>query len=320
MVADESLPATEAQWEAARSAHATAMGRSLLVEGALRAVFEALDRASIDALLVKGVAAAHLDHGDPSDRAFGDADLLVRPDQVDDAVKVIAGEAGLRRDLPPRVRRWDRRFAMDIRFIDFHDAELDLHRALVAGPFGRCIELSTLWAEPQDLVVGEMALRALGPAPRAMQGVYSLTVGEASPRLATVRDLALLLASGRADRNDLVGLATRWRAEGLLAEAILYLGDELGSSTVPAGLLHWAREFTPSAWHRKTRASYRPGSSGARGLPWRQRPAYLHAMAFPSRAYRRAKRRSATSAQPPASSPVTVQGDPGTGDPTDSAE
>ena len=55
--------------------------------------------ARVDFLVLKGAAAAHLDRADPSDRAYGDVDLLVAAPHIDTAERLLA-DAGGRARLP----------------------------------------------------------------------------------------------------------------------------------------------------------------------------------------------------------------------------
>ena len=70
----------------------------------------ALAEAGVDARVLKGVAIAHLDHADPDERVYGDADLLVERGEYRPALAALIG-AGFRRARPP-VRGWrEHRFA-----------------------------------------------------------------------------------------------------------------------------------------------------------------------------------------------------------------
>ncbi len=271
--------------------HAELMAHALLVESELVRLHELLpDRT----LVFKGVAAAHLDHPEPSLRAFQDVDLLVHPDDVDEAVASLVG-LGCRRDLPPRRRDWDRRFAKDIPLVTTAGVELDLHRMPVPGPYGFGLDLDELHAASQDLHLGAARLRAPDRARRAVVAALALTVGEAEPRAAAALDLVAALDDGP---DEAIGLAERWRVAELLAEAIRWADALLGPGRVVAEARRWAAAVDDPSWLRR---AYRSGGGTnaatllaapirIRGV--RARIAYLRGLVVPDRAYRDARRRA----------------------------
>ncbi len=84
-VADDANRATAAQVEDAQLLHARAMATVLLLDRQLLEVAELFDRAGVDFVVLKGAASAHLDRPDPSDRSYGDVDVLVPAPHIDRA-------------------------------------------------------------------------------------------------------------------------------------------------------------------------------------------------------------------------------------------
>ena len=109
-IENETVTGSEALVDLARQATVDALRTCLLSEQTTALALAALGRACIEARVLKGVAIAHLDHDNPAERVFGDADLLIRRGDYHQALSVLAG-AGFRRSKPPVRTRWEQRFA-----------------------------------------------------------------------------------------------------------------------------------------------------------------------------------------------------------------
>lgn len=297
-VAEGRVATTEGQAATLRERHASLMRHALVVEASARELVH--DVGADAAVLFKGVAAAHLDHEDPSLRVFQDVDAFVPVDAIDHVTSTLEA-GGARRDLPARTADWDQRFAKDITFVGVSGAEIDLHRTLVPGPFGFAIDLDELAADTVAFDLGGTAVRAFGPERRVLASALALTVGEATPRLAAALDMVGAFRSG-ADDAEVVALAERWRIGHLLAEATIWSSRQLGADALPPVLARWAIDRPTRSWERRWRRLYR--SAGGTntvtllGAPlgmsrWADRRDYLHGLLRPSRAYREARDRSA---------------------------
>lgn len=296
-VAEGTIAATDEQRATLLDRHASLMRHALVIESDARALVRASGADRL--VLFKGVAAAHLDHRDPSVRVFQDVDAFVPAAHVDDVASVLEA-MGASRDLPARTVDWDRRFAKDITFVARSGAEVDLHRTLVPGPFGFAIDLEELASDTVSFDLGGTEVRAFGAERRVVVSALALTAGESAPRLAASLDLIGALASS--DEDELVRLAERWRIGCLLAEAVAWSAEQLGSGSLPATLVSWAQERPTEAWERRWRRLYR--SAGGTntvtllGAPlgmecWRDRRDYLRGLVRPDAAYRSARDRSA---------------------------
>ena len=118
------------------------MEQVLRLEQAALAASEVLEAAGVRHLLLKGAALATAVYADPSLRPFGDVDLLLEPGRFGDAIAALRA-AGAVRPFPEVRRGFDRRFAKDVPVL-FGGGALDLHRTLIAGPFGRRIPVGEL--------------------------------------------------------------------------------------------------------------------------------------------------------------------------------
>jgi hypothetical protein len=297
-VEEGALVADEAQRGQLLDAQAAAMRQALVLERELLAAVRILEADGIPTRVLKGAAVAHLDHAAPTLRAFQDIDLLVAPTDIDRAIAALAAH-GHQRDLPPRTTGWDRRFAKDIALRTPGRAEIDLHRTLVPGAFGFRIDLDELWDGARRFELAGRTLHALGAERRAMHAAYALTAGEARPRLSAARDLAQIAAGDGFDLDLLIGLAERWRADLLLADAVQGVAAHLGARALPSALAEWAATAPRDRWQRAARRTYRfagasntttllGGVLGLRGA--RAKVGYLHGLFVPGRPYRAARR------------------------------
>jgi len=108
-VDQRALPATEAQAHHVRAVHRSIMLRVLSLERELIAVVDLLAASAIEARVLKGSAVAHLDYPQLALRSFVDLDILVRPEDIDRAVRVLVATGFVRRLAEPRPG-FDRRF------------------------------------------------------------------------------------------------------------------------------------------------------------------------------------------------------------------
>jgi hypothetical protein len=301
-VATGDLPATDAQAAQAEARHQLAMHDALELEAVAVGVSRALAERGVSTRLLKGLAVAHLDERDAAFRCFADVDILVRRTDLPRSI-LLLGELGFDRSLPERHRGFDARFAKDATLWNEPGHEVDVHASLALGAFGLSIDQDDLWAASETVVLAGTPFEALDRSRRALHAAYTVVLGDPTPRLVSMRDLALLLTDPRADLSEIRRIASRWRAEVVLAAAVKRTAATLAADRLP--LSEWAGEHEPSGWERRALAAYRSqgGSNSAvllsgalAPMPLRDRAAYLWAFARPSRAYvaaRRSERRPA---------------------------
>lgn len=164
------LPATVDQRRQAEAAHRIAQLRVLALERAVLDVVDQLHAAGLQTRVLKGSAVAHLDYPDPGLRSYHDLDILVRADDFGAAVQALRG-TGFERTLAEPRPGFDRRFDKGTTMRPAEHYEVDLHRTLVLGPWGRIVDFDDLW-EPGDFyVLGNRVLEALLPANRDRKSV-----------------------------------------------------------------------------------------------------------------------------------------------------
>ena len=262
-------------------AHESAMAEALLLEDALLTAVDALAEAGIDALTLKGSALAHLLGPDPSERTFGDTDLLVPDDSLAAAAAALeqVGATRVQAGVSPE---YERRFAKSVTLRWRADTELDLHRTLAPGPYGLMIDPADLLRSPTTFDLAGRSVPTLSLEMHALHAAIHVALGDVEPRLGNVRDLALLLRHDL-DLDLIMRCAESWRcahplAIGLQAAAAIGAADH--------ALLDWAEAHRPSRRDRALFESYRERDgrfraqawASLRVLGWRDRVAYARAL------------------------------------------
>lgn len=142
----------------------TDVGRSLAQLAEIERLSKAMAAAEIRVLVLKGVVLSSQIYGDTSLRSARDIDLLVAPEQLDDADKVLVG-AGYQCLSPTRsplqtanYRRWIK----DLQY--FHPgngAYVELHNRLTDNPNLLACDFDRLWAERTPVQLGHNAVATL---------------------------------------------------------------------------------------------------------------------------------------------------------------
>ncbi len=293
------LPATPDQCREARAAHRRTQIRVLALERELARVVGLLAADGIDCRALKGSAVAHLDYADPALRSFVDLDLLVRAEDIERTVATM-GRAGFRRTLAEPRPGFDRRFDKGMTLRGSADYEIDLHRMFVLGPWGALMDPRELWDDRDEFSIGGCPIPALSAPYRFVHACYHAALGDWPLRLSSLRDVAEMLprTEGRAD--TVRRIAARWSSEAVVATAVAQTCRLLALDTDVA-LARWAEGYVPGrrdrAWlalHNtpdKTFAAQALATLGV--LPrWRDKAAYVRALALPSDAYTAGRHRS----------------------------
>jgi SAM-dependent methyltransferase len=299
-VADGSLPTTDSQAGEALARHIEVMGLALTLEQMLIEVADLLASAGIECRVLKGSAAAHLDYPDPSLRAFGDVDLLVRGDAFDDAVAALS--ADFRRRTPEPRPGFDRRFGKGAVLTGPDGLQIDLHRTFVMGPFGIAIDADELWQRSVPFGVGGRQLEALAAEERFLNACYHVVLGDVPPRLVPQRDIAQMLQTRTLDFDRIRMLSCHWQSDVVVAYALRMVWDNFALGDANA-MSEWARSYRPSGRELGYLAAYTgPNSTyvtkslaGVRAIHGvRLKVAYLLALGLPTRRFLRERGTTAT--------------------------
>jgi hypothetical protein len=295
-VASGGLVVDRDQRQEARSA---AWGRArvdLGLERQLIATARVLDQAGVCYRVLKGLAWAHTTYPDPSWRGAGDVDLLVANDDWYRAVRALESD-GACRVLPEVHPGFDRRFGKDATLRSRGGWELDLHRLLVAGPFGLWVDQAQLLARSARTTIGGSVLPVLDAEAAFVHACYNLVLADDPPRLIAARDVAQMVVADRADPEGVHDLARRWRAVPVLVRALSLAermlsvrlwNQPLARPFLPAGIGPVARVLM--AMYRGPGRGYSSQAAAVIALSGPvDRLAYLDALARPQRAYLEAR-------------------------------
>jgi hypothetical protein len=286
------LPVTDEQRAEVEDLHLGACAAVLRLEQRLLEVAEVLDQAGVDMIVLKGSAVAHLAYPDPALRMFGDNDLLLRSERFDDAILLLCRNGYVRQTAPARPG-YERRFAKGATLTGEVGDELDLHRNLVFGTVGFCIDLDELFTSAVTFTVGGRMLLGLGPESRLLHGCYHAGLGDPRPRHGSVRDVAQMLAFGTHDPDRVLALARAWQSEAVLARAV-GLCDELLGYRPQDEVSRAVRSHVPTARERRVIDSYvgdnrRFAAKVVASLPyidgWGAKAAFVSSVAFPQRGF-----------------------------------
>jgi hypothetical protein len=292
------LPADEEQAAEAADLHLAAMVRCVRLERALVGVLDSLAARGIDHRVLKGSAWAHVDYPDPSLRSYGDVDVLIRPGSFDEALRCLESMGHHRRYPQPRPG-FDRRFTKSVTMVHPEGIEIDVHRTVAEGGFGARVELEVLWESSASFVVGGVEALALGPDERLLHACYHAALGDRTPRLSALRDIATMLETGRFDPDRVDELAKRWVGRAVLARAVELTTTSFDLRATPFITRATSREASRRE-RRELAAHVAPESSYAarawttlrslRGV--RERVAYAWALGFPAEGYVRDRYRT----------------------------
>ena len=269
--------------------HRGAMFAALNIERKLLRTADTLEDAGIRPVVLKGPALAHALYPDPSWRAFGDLDLLVRTEDWRGACDVLA-ESGYRRGLPEPHAGFDERFGKAAVHRNGDGIELDLHRTLVLGPFGLWLNPDELFEHAVPFTLGGRTLLRLDNPDRLIHACLHASLGTLPDQLWTVRDVAQAALDSDLDWTLVEDRARRWRVGAVLRHA-LGRASELLEVSLPQEADR-LRDYSPSRGERRALETFlterrdRGGTalSTIRAIPGiRAKAAYVRALLFPDR-------------------------------------
>lgn len=285
------LSLTGSQAEALRAQHRVAMMHSLALERKLITLVTALENVGIQAIVLKGPVLAHSYYPDPSWRPFVDLDLLVRTANWSDACELIE-TLGFQRARPESRPGFVERFGKAAVHTDEQGFQVDLHRTLVAGPFG-------LWMNPEELFERQTTFGLAGSHFRRLDDsalfihlCVHAALGDMKPFLLHQRDVAQVVGSANIDWEVVHSCTVRWKLQGVVAHALRAVHDklrvELPEQAEPLvdrqTLPRERRAIAAYTTERRTRGG--TAVSTLRAIPGlRPKATYARALLFPSRAF-----------------------------------
>jgi hypothetical protein len=245
--------------------------------------------------VLKGSAYAHLDYPDPASRSFVDLDLLFRPEDFADAVTELTA-AGFTRILAEPRPGFDSHFDKGTT-LRRDGVELDLHRTFVLGPWGRLVDIESLWSSGATFTVGGSVLTALSAPNRFLHACYHAALGDWPLRLGSLRDVAQLLPHASLSR------AQEWGVQAVVAAAVADATRLLGLP-LTSPVQEWAAVYAPTKREEQWLAlhTHEDKTFAAQALAtlpmlsgFREKAAYLRALMLPSHDYTAGRHTSAVS-------------------------
>ncbi len=279
-------------------AHRAAAVLDVRLEHLLVAAVHDLVDAGIDVRALKGAAIAHSTYPDPALRSGGDIDLLVRGDQLAEAIQVLTRDGGERRYPEPRAG-FDRRFGKGAAIVRSDGVEIDLHRSLAQGPVALLLPAERLFEQERTVRIADRPIPALAANDAAVHAAIHAICGSAVPSIAALRDVLWTSAAIAGDAS----LARR--AEDLRVGAPVAAALRSARATFGAGIddvigeqVEWARGRRTSdderrhldAYGATDQRSVRLGRAALGAAPWPDRVALGAALLAPT--HHRTPRRS----------------------------
>lgn len=214
------------------SGDAAAALRNVHMMHVLERVVAAFERAGVPVMLLKGAALQLLLYAKPDERPMGDLDLLIRPEDVGRADRVLVelgarrGEPLVREDFFPRYY-----YETEYELGELVPIKIDLHvRPFRPLRYARMVPEDALWADAEPIKVG----RANAMVPRAEDMLIHLAVHAAVHgfvRSAWLAEMDRWVQARRdaLDWDRLADKAERWRLTLPIREAIARMEARFGA-------------------------------------------------------------------------------------------
>jgi len=211
----------------------------LRLEHALIDVAALFDGAGVRFAVLKGGATCHLDYEDPSQRQFGDIDVLIDPVDMDRA-RLLLEREGWAQAYP--LPRHHKRFAHAVTFKTAGIAELDLHQRIAHRALGLLAPSDELLRRRISFEIAGRPLWALSDVDRLIHAsLHALASRGPYRRLSSVADVLVLSDRLLALSEEVLEQAESWSLRPLVQAAIEDAHAE-------------ARLELPDAWRSAIRA------------------------------------------------------------------
>ena len=233
-----------------------AAGARLRMDSGTADVLDTLERAGVDAIMLKGRSIAHWLYTDGTERPYNDCDLLVAPEQFD-----AAGQALRSLGYEPLLDRWGLPtwwYGHAVPWTHPGGVAVDLHRTLIGVGVDQAAAWRVLSADTDPVVVADRVARCLGLPARAMY--VALHAAQHGPGTQPALDLERALAIG----DDELWLRAAEVAARLDATAVFVAGLRL----TPEGASLAARLAFPEV--RSVGAELRAGNAAPLALAFEQ--------------------------------------------------
>jgi hypothetical protein len=179
---------TSGQQRALDEAYQEVTLTALAIEASAVHVHRLLAHAGIESRALKGFATARLLYADPAQRSSRDIDILVRPNDLAQALEVLAPITAA----PAEVQAGPVRAAMlkERQITDTRGVAIDVHQAIEGCLVNSRLPVGPLFADPQTMVVRNVEVQACSAAAMFVHSVLHSTSRGA--QLSTLPDLGRL--------------------------------------------------------------------------------------------------------------------------------
>jgi hypothetical protein len=245
------LPFTNEQREDLSRRLAAAAARRSAADDCLDEAVAVLDEHDIASCVLHDAANAELDYDEPALRLYDSVHLLLAPSLRKRGVAALMEHGVLRPD-PDSTRRKKR---LPRTYLSQDGINVVVYTSIVPREFGASVELNEL--SPHRVVYRPRAVtfRALAAEERLLAAAIRSRLGAVRRTVLTERDLVRLvlregLSVGRVER-----LATAWRLEALLAEAVRRAWEYLKIPDV-VPISTWSTSYRPPRRERRRLAAH----------------------------------------------------------------
>jgi hypothetical protein len=183
----------------ARDAYKTTWLENELRFSKVRALLEALNAAGIETMILKGVALALLYYRDLGLRSMGDADVLIRPDDVVDAIDLLTELGWRKTGRTPNVVTETYLYARrEIHFLSDRTTCLDLHWRVMDET---CLSSRDdwFWSGAIRASVRGVETHAMNPTDQLLHVCAHATLWTPVPLPRWIADAAVILKTSRGD-------------------------------------------------------------------------------------------------------------------------
>lgn len=181
----------------------------------LERALEALNRAGIDVMLLKGGALACTVYGSFINRPMRDLDILVKPEQADDArALMLALDWAVDPDVPGDRSYGTHHHLPPLRDLRESGLRLEIHRALLPAGHPFSFTAEELWRGARRIAVGGAHAFVMHPAHHAVHVAIHFAWSHMLKMGAwhAFRDLGTLAAAEMFDWDEFMDTASHWRA------------------------------------------------------------------------------------------------------------
>lgn len=212
-----------------------AMAIAIQIEHELLEVATVLDQCSVDFAVVKGAATAHLDYQRPSLRQFGDADLIVAPEEFSTTVAALR-RRGWRQSYP--LPRHHEQFTHAVTLRRGSGFEIDLHQKVAHRAIGELIPTRDLLRTRVDFEIAGHRVSAFSAIDRLIHAAIHVVGSRGSyRRLSSLADVLVIAERLTLSSSEVVSRAATWRVQRLV-EAGIRASYGAALLPVPDGWLH----------------------------------------------------------------------------------